>query len=75
MTETAKKELCKSEYIPITEKAIKKYLDSCITKWREFRDCPENSDKMRDRARCYVDVYQSVRTSLFGNTLKKRNRK
>ena len=63
------------DIIPFTKDAIKKYLDSCITKWREFRDCPENNEKMRDRARCYVDVYQDVRISLFGNTLSLKGEK
>jgi len=44
---------------------IKKYLDNSITNWRRSK---ENADDQEDMlvASCYVDAYQSVRVSLFG---------
>lgn len=54
-----------------SKEEIKNYLDECIIAWREIRDNdakrPENLSE-RDCI-CYVDAYQSVRTSLFGSTL------
>ncbi len=55
---------------PIKKDAIKQYLDSCIVKWKKFNSCPENSEGIRNRAKCYIDVYQDIRTKLFGKTLK-----
>lgn len=70
-----------SETIEFTEEAIKKYLDKCIASWREKRDIevkqrqgqnspfPNMQSTSELIASCYVDAFQSVRTSLFGETL------
>lgn len=47
--------------IPLTEQDIKAYLDECIRFWRRKRD-EENCEI----AIYYVDAFQSVRVSLFG---------
>lgn len=49
--------------VPFTEKDVKGYLDKAIEYWRK---CP--ATEMRDS---YVDAYQSVRISLFGELLPK----
>lgn len=52
-----------------TEKDVKDYIDTCIRLWRrKYRDSIFDEDE-RLVAACYVDAYQSVRTSLFGETL------
>ena len=50
--------------IPFTEKDVKEYLDECIKYWREIRD--NNKSTMANH---YIDAFQSVRTSLFGDIL------
>jgi hypothetical protein len=68
--------------IEFTEEAVKEYLDDCIRLWREYRDVahsyfgPDPSDKQKfiaerqaASARNYIDAYQSVRSSLFGEPL------
>ncbi len=45
-----------------TRKAVKAYLDEVITHWRMCDATPE----MRSN---YIDAYQSVRVSLFGESL------
>lgn len=50
---------------------IEKYLDGCIRRWRNIRD--SDGEGMTDAARTmavyYIDAFQSVRTSLFGQVL------
>jgi len=48
--------------LPFTEKDIKAYLDKVIRHWRMCDSTPE----MRAH---YIDAYQSVRTSIFGDCL------
>ncbi len=49
-----------------TKREIKEHLDKCIRYWRKERDLsPENLEK----GSCYVDAYQSIRTSIFDETL------
>lgn len=43
---------------------VKRYLDSCINFWRKERD--EEGSLI---AKYYIDAYQSVRNSLFGELL------
>ena len=47
---------------------IKEYLDKSIMNWRRSK---ENADNQEDMlvCGCYVDAYQSVRVSLFGELL------
>lgn len=65
--------------IPFTEKDVKEYLDDCIIYWRRNKKNLKNNmddgfwamDKNILIASCYIDAYQSVRISLFGELLKK----
>lgn len=50
--------------VKFEKEEVKKYLDECITFWRKQRDEGET-----EKAPCYIDAYQSVRMSLFGETL------
>lgn len=43
---------------------VKDYLDKCIKYWRKKRD-EENCDY----AKYYIDAFQSVRASVFGDVL------
>lgn len=54
-----------SDVVLFTKNAVKKYLDTCIEYWRL------KHDKGDEGALYYVDAYQSVRTSLFGESLGK----
>lgn len=50
--------------VPFTEKDVKVYLDRAISFWRRKRD-----EGGIPHANYYIDAYQSVRISLFGETL------
>lgn len=50
--------------VDFREEAVKEYLDGAIRHWRKVRD-EEDSQK----AAYYVDAFQSVRISLFGECL------
>jgi len=54
--------------ISFNEKAVKEYLDTRIRYWRKERD--ENNCEF---AVYYIDAFQSVRSSLFGEILKNEN--
>lgn len=54
------------DVIPFTKDEVKKYLDECIVFWRKKRDSDGEKAEMFEY---YIDAYQSVRTSLFGETL------
>jgi len=54
--------------VPFTEKDIKDYLDGAIRNWRKIRD---ESVVDSHIAPYYVDAFQSVRVSLFGEMLPK----
>ena len=61
-----------SEMVPFTETDVKAYLDKAILFWRKKRnDAPSTPEgtKLVVMARHYVDAYQSVRVSLFGDRL------
>lgn len=47
------------------KESVLQYLDECITFWRTQRD-----DKICEYAKYYIDAFQSVRNSLFGELLK-----
>ena len=61
--------------IPFVKEIVKDYLDTCIRYWR--KELLKETDKERWegceegvlRARCYIDAFQSVRTTLFGELL------
>ncbi len=48
--------------VDFTEDAVKEYLDKCISHWR--RNAPPS-----DMRAHYVDAFQSVRVSIFGELL------
>lgn len=59
------------------EEAVREYLDRCIEHWREERDrarsfrdehsaFPNIESTEELKAHCYIDAFQSVKTSLFG---------
>ena len=57
---------------------LKEYLDGAICNWRVHRDAAEKSAEVkgdawteRDKlvAECYIDAFQSVRTTVFGELL------
>jgi hypothetical protein len=57
--------------VALTREAITEYLDGAIRFSRRCRDDPAarpEGTSERDFV-CYVDAFQSVRTSLFGETL------
>jgi hypothetical protein len=63
-----------SDVVEFTLDAVREYLDGCIWEARRWRDKPRNDGGVQDgheylMARCYVDAYQSVRTSIFGELL------
>ncbi len=53
--------------IPFTKESVKKYLDECIVFWRTKRESSGKQTAKYDE--CYIDAYQSVRASLFDETL------
>ncbi len=60
--------MAKLNKIPFKQKEVKKHLDKLIRYWRKVK--LDKTDPLSDCAMYYVDAYQSIRTSLFGNTLK-----
>lgn len=54
-------------YLAVRTLDIEEYLDDAITKWRELREDGDERDR-RD-APCYIDAFQSVRSSLLGERL------
>jgi hypothetical protein len=55
--------------VELTPEGIAAYLDEAITYWRSCRDHPGATFDDVHTARCYVDAFQSVRTSLLGELL------
>jgi len=58
-----------SDKVEFTEEAIKEYLDSCIKSWRDKRDDVKFPEVTREMAKHYIDAFQSVRISIFGELL------
>ncbi len=54
--------------IPLTEIAVRLYLRDAIQSWRQRRDKAVTSVE-RDACNHYVDAFQSVHISLFGETV------
>jgi len=52
----------------MTDKEIRQYLDQVITIWRERRQRSQDDDYLM-MCKCYIDAYQSVRQTLFGELL------
>lgn len=53
----------------MTHEEIRQYLDECITFWRQKRDQPMNEQSYTVMCTHYIDAYQSVRKSVFGEVL------
>ena len=63
-----------SDTIKFTEESIKEYLDDNIKFWRSKQNIKIMTPKeveLKQMAPCYIDAYQSVRISLFGELLPK----
>lgn len=50
--------------VDFTEEAVRAYLDEVIRYWRKIRDADHGC-----AAEIYIDAFQSVRISLFGEAL------
>lgn len=50
------------DVVPFRQDDVKAYLDEVIAEWRELRDAGGENCLL---APCYIDAFQSVRTSLF----------
>ena len=49
---------------------IKNYLDNCIKLWRSIRDNKvPNKEHLQELAYIYIDAFQSLRVSIFGELL------
>ena len=57
--------------IPFDAVSVQKYLDGCIVYWRKKRKKAVTAKNEEDElvAMCYVDAFQSVRNSIFGELL------
>lgn len=58
--------------VPFDRESVRRYLDDGIRHWRGIRALPA-SDPLVDMAPYYVDAFQSVRISLFGEPLPEEN--
>jgi hypothetical protein len=67
-----------SSYGQESEFDLQGYLDDAICNWRTFREKAEANAKVKATAQtsediliahCYIDAFQSVRTTVFGETL------
>ena len=54
--------------LDFTQDAIKEHIDQCIVYWRKKKINAVNSEDVLV-ATCYVDAYQSMRTSIFNELL------
>jgi hypothetical protein len=57
-----------NKIVPFKEKDVKEYLDNAINHWRMIRDLDSGTDE-HEAAVYYIDAFQSVRASLFGELL------
>lgn len=57
------------QVVPFEQDAVKEYLDKAITNWRKTRDDKDSSVSAIRQANHYVDAFQSMRMSLFGELL------
>lgn len=62
-----------AETIPLEEKEIKQYLDNRIRYWRSQKEKSRAllaaKGLSKSMCSCYVDAFQTVRVSLFGELL------
>jgi len=59
----------KIDTIPFEERAVRAYLDRVIVHWRERREFAKE-EETKLQAIYYIDAYQSMRISLFGELLR-----
>ncbi len=57
------------ETIPLEREPILEYLDDAIVTWRNCRDDEDLEQHERDKAVYYVDAFQAMRESFFGECL------
>ena len=55
--------------VDFTPDAVKEYLDSAIRTWRRKRDGSIQPEALKIMAGHYIDAFQSVRVSMFGELL------
>ena len=54
--------------IEFIKENVEFYLDTCIRKWRTEKN-QTITEESKLIASCYIDAYQSIRISLFGEEL------
>ncbi len=67
----------------MVDSKIKGYLDRCIRHWRERLQAAEEKEKEDNgydrngdgvlKAKCYIDAFQSMRVTIFGESLRSEN--
>jgi hypothetical protein len=55
--------------VELREQAVLEYLDKAIRSWRDRRDDPLSNRSEALMSEHYIDAFQSVRVSLFGEVL------
>jgi len=61
-----------TDTVSFNEESVMAYLDRVITVWRRRKEDASGDDgdlAMENMAICYIDAFQSVRVSLFGELL------
>jgi len=65
--------------VPLTEFHIKGYLDRCIEYWIDKSAKLKKRERLNDediiKAEVYIEAYQAIRISLFGEKFIKKERK
>ena len=56
------------DVIEFTPDAVREYLDEAIREWRRRKNAGDPYEDLF-MCGCYIDAYQSVRVSLFGERL------
>jgi hypothetical protein len=59
--------------LEFSKESILQYLDKCIDFWREQKKLHQSkrvSNLTTNETVCYIDAFQSVRTSIFGGSKK-----
>lgn len=73
MAEKTSEDYSNVSRIEFTKDHVRNYLDGAIDTWRTIRDCPTedlgNLAEQKPLAEAYIDAYQTVRASLFGEIL------
>ena len=59
--------------VEFKEEAVKEHLDRVITKWSGVRNSATPDSVEQVKAVCYVDAYQSMRVSLFGEVMQDKD--